>query len=220
MNWRDYFAAIGPPWTQRYWGERLWGAFAYMSDLVTEGMAQAIKAHLLEQATSPPDALPRIGNERRMPRYAGESDDQYRDRLLDAWYAYERGGTRVGVISQLAWYDIVANIVSFHDGWLFENPPLIYHWSRFAVFLTTHPWSTAYLYGAGYSYGTPITYGSTATPAEVDTVKGLIRKWKPVPSENPWIYVPIGGACYGDPSITYGGGTLYGGSVAAWANDS
>jgi hypothetical protein len=227
VHWRDYFAAIGPPWTQRYWGERLWGAIAYMSDLVTEGMAQAVKAHLLEQETSPPDALSRIGSERQMPRYPSETNDQHRARLLDAWNAYEEGGTKASIIGQLATFGL-SNVVvrTWREGWIFGDALGATHWSRFAVILETpHGITGPYTYGAGYIYGSPITYGSSATPNEVSTIKGIVKKWKAVHSENPWIYVVISGDYYGDPDLFYvpggGGGATYGtGSIVKWQNDS
>ena len=222
MNWREYFAAIAPPWLSRYWGERLWGSLAYLSDLMSEGMSQAVKAHLLDQSTSPVDALPLIGLERRMPRYPGETNDSHRARLLDAWNAYVQGGTAAAITGQLATYGLDdVEIVSQHDGWVFENPKDTSQWSRFAVIIDGVTWGTSYVYGMGMIYGSAMTYGSDATPAETETIKSIVRKWKPVHSENPFIYVVLSGDIYGDPDLVYGAGDLYAaGEIVKWANDS
>jgi hypothetical protein len=218
-NFRTYINSIAPPWFRGEWGERLWGMVGLYADLVAEGCSQAVKAHLLNMDTSPPDALPVIGSGRDMPRYPGETDAQYRSRLWDAWDAYVVGGTEAAITGQLAEYGLSnTRCISQHDGWRFEIPPTGSEWSRFVVVIEqTHSWATAYTYGTGYSYGTAMTYGSAATPDDVATVKGIIMKWKPAHSRNPYILLIIDHEYYGDPDLDYGAaGVVYGADVARW----
>jgi len=96
-NFREFVANISPPWLRRANGERFVGmTIGLMSDLVSEGAAQALKASWLLSDTSPPDALPEIGTERSMPRYYADSDDTYRARLHAAWAAWQFAGNEEG----------------------------------------------------------------------------------------------------------------------------
>jgi hypothetical protein len=222
VTWREYAELIGPPWSKRYWGQRFWlGLLGYIGDLVAEAGAQAVRAHMLREDSSPGDALPPIGNERQMPRYPAETNANYRARLIDAWDAWQGAGTNPGIVSQYNAYGL-SNVVvrSFHDGWGFENPPVMSRWSRFVVIIEQpHPWSTSYTYGSGILYGTPITFGSTATPDEAETVKAIALKWKPAHSINPYVLVVLEHEYYGDPDLVWGAaGVVYGGETIQWTN--
>lgn len=211
-NFRELFTSLAPPWLRAYWGERMWGVYALMSDLITEGSAQAIKAHMLREDTSPDDALPLVGADRRMPRYDGETNLQYRNRMIDAWDAYELGGTAAAITGQLELFGLDnTRCISQHGGWAFENPVDTTNWSRFVVIIEqTHPWTAGPgNYGTGLLYGSALTYGTDATPGELDTVLGIIKKWKPGHSKNPYVLVVLDGDYYGQPALTYGGGSTY-----------
>jgi hypothetical protein len=105
-NFRDFVWNISPPWLRAYYGERFVGfTIGLMSDLISEGCAQALKASWLLTDTSPPDALPELGTERSMPRYFADTDDTYRDRLHGAWDAWlfagnEEGTGGLGMVGQ------------------------------------------------------------------------------------------------------------------------
>ncbi|MDI3480780.1 MAG: hypothetical protein PWQ97_435 [Tepidanaerobacteraceae bacterium] len=53
------------------------------------------------------------GEDRKMPRYAGEDDETYRNRLLAAYIIYSEGGTNPGIIHAL-------NILGFTDVDIYE----------------------------------------------------------------------------------------------------
>jgi len=96
-NFRELVYNISPPWLRRHYGERFVGmTIGLMTDLISEGMAQALKAPWLLSDTSPPDALPSIGTERSMPRYYSDTDATYRDRLHKAWDAWQFAGNEEG----------------------------------------------------------------------------------------------------------------------------
>ena len=73
-----------------------------MADSVATGAAEALRAPWLLESTSPGDALPLDGSEKRMPRYPGEPEASYRARLQGCWVAYADGGLESALLSQLA----------------------------------------------------------------------------------------------------------------------
>jgi len=176
-NFREYVAKISPPWLRRYYGERFVGfTIGLMTDLVSEGAAQALKASWLHSDTSPPDALPEIGLERSMPRYTADTDATYRDRLHKAWDAWlfagnEEGTGGLGIIGQYNAMGL-ANVVilpaenydprAARPSWRFEAYPTIAMWGditfhndylgtgKSAMLHTTLDWSD-YGFAAGMS---------------------------------------------------------------------
>src|SRR5690348_6886634 len=58
-----------------------------------ESWIVAARMHLLDDPQSPDDVLPVIAQDRKLPRYPLETDDQHRQRLIDAWDIYELAGT-------------------------------------------------------------------------------------------------------------------------------
>jgi hypothetical protein len=140
INYREFVRRISPPWLRDFYGERFVGMVnGLMADLISEGASQAIKAHLLLSDTSPPDALPSIGDERNMPRYPSETDAQYRDRLHGAWDAWEFAGNEDGtgtggIIGQLNAFGL-ANVTILpavnedprveRPAWVFEVPSTV-----------------------------------------------------------------------------------------------
>ena len=139
-TFREYVAKISPPWLRRYYGERFVGfTIGLMTDLISEGAAQALKASWLHSDTSPPDALPDIGTERSMPRYYSDTDATYRSRLHGAWSAWlfagnEEGTGGLGMVGQYNDFGL-ANVRVIpainleqsvdRDAWSFEAYPTI-----------------------------------------------------------------------------------------------
>ena len=139
-NFRDYVEQISPPWLRRHYGLRLMGAISgLMGDIIMEGASQAIQGPWLRSGFQPPDALPLVGNERRMPRYPSDTDATYRERLAEAWSTYGRGGNEGAIIEQLIAFGLTNPVVipaensaptlgfasSRVDTWRFEEPPTI-----------------------------------------------------------------------------------------------
>jgi hypothetical protein len=76
-------------------------AFGLAQDATWQALDEAGLASWLLEPTSPNDVLPYKANERRLPRYAGETADQHRQRLHAAWTLWPTAGTPSGVIGQL-----------------------------------------------------------------------------------------------------------------------
>jgi hypothetical protein len=129
---RSYIFNISPPWLRRFVGRRfMGGAVGLTFDLLAEGSAQALKAPWLREKSSPADALPPIGDERRMPRYPADTDDTYRARLADAWEAWDYAGAGTAIARQFndAGFQNVRVIEASNNderpsrpSWRFEEP--------------------------------------------------------------------------------------------------
>ena len=129
---RSYVFNISPPWLRRFVGRRfIGGAVGLTFDLLAEGSSQALKAPWLREKSSPDDALPPIGQERRMPRYPADTNTTYRNRLADAWGAWEYAGAGTAIIRQFidAGFENVRAIEASNNNerpsrpsWRFEEP--------------------------------------------------------------------------------------------------
>lgn len=150
---RDYIEQIAPPWLRRFWGRRMVGVIqGFMGDASLEAATQGLQGPWLRSGFQPPDALPLVGVERRMPRYPSDTDITYRNRLGEAWDTWIRAGNEFAVIGQLNAFGLsnvqvipVENTgaydhaVAVHNplagdadyarrpAWRFEEPPRIYH---------------------------------------------------------------------------------------------
>lgn len=133
---------------------------------------------------APDDALESIGWERSIERGPTETSDQYRARLHGAWEAWEWGGTRTGIQSQLEAYGLEPVIIEARE--FDASDP---NWSRFWVVLPI----------GGHSYS------GTVSASEQETLRRIIRKWKDAHTVCAEIVVMMTGRLYGypDDGLTY-----------------
>lgn len=104
MAYRDWFPSILPAWFRRTWGGRYAGEIGGRYDEIVNHIRQGVLARYPgairrepggAKAIAPTDALDRIGQERRLPRYPSESDSAYSARLEDAYTAWAGDDTPV-----------------------------------------------------------------------------------------------------------------------------
>jgi hypothetical protein len=179
MTHQRYAAeALSPTVFQGESGQKLLpGTLGVFFDAAAEGCNQAIKARFFDSDTFPPTALPYLGAGRSMPRYALDSDTSYTARLRDAWNIWPQAGTKYGIESQLGALGLTAEVKDRTTaGWNWDGDHD--NWSRFWVVITSHPWSP-WEWGDGTLFGDGHTWGSDATLSEVQSVRALVRKWKP-----------------------------------------
>lgn len=188
-NFRELFDAISPPWLLKPdgFGVRFYqGMIGFLADLAAEAATQAIKAGWVNQATSPEDALPSIGQNFNIEQVPGEDNVEYRARLYDtpgAWELWEESATILFAENAFAPFGVPASQVLFRavKDWLVPNPE---NWSRFWIILQDTvafplPWIEATWGGAVWgTWGTQATWGSSATQAEIEGALKLICKWK------------------------------------------
>lgn len=189
-NWRDAVSKLVPGWLQEHWGERLVGYVALLMDVTTVGLGEALRAPWLREETSPDDVLPLVGNERRLPQYPGETNDQYRARLIDSWNAWAVAGNQSAVVSQLeAAFPGITVEIKRNDDWDWDGDPD--NWSRFWVIIHNHPWTASPGWGAGGTWGDGGVRGLSATREEIRTLRSIIQQWKAAESLNPWIIIVL-----------------------------
>jgi len=184
-----------------------------MADTIAEGMGAAVRMPWLLEPLSPPDVLPFVGKERRLPRYPGESEDQYRVRMHGAWEAYQYAGDESSILGQLALAGLPGAVI--YDPWNLAFPISPYY-SQFVVWfpLGTHPVTSPGQAWGSFSWGDGTRYGPTGlTPELAQTIRGIIKKWKPVE----WIcrgaLFQVSGWAYGDGSLWGEAGLQWGGTV-------
>ena len=158
--------------SRRFFG----GAFALMADALASWSVQSGRATSFSDPNQPTDALSMIGEERLSPRYAIDTDVMYKARLKDAWNRWLQGGSELGMLAELAAFGITAHTKLDND-WDWDGTA---YWSRFWVVVTSHPWTEGPELGdPGLVLDGTWTFGSSATPEEVDTVRKIVRRWKP-----------------------------------------
>jgi len=193
-----------PPWLAKPFGvaEKLFWVLGACVDGTIEWFVQGAQARMPGQGT--PTALGYIGRDRRIRRGFDESDASYAARLL-TWRADHRlEGTPASLFSQLRGFLSPHNPVMRYVnrtgtstvGWatidsagVFSYVPVALNWdwdtqlslaSRFwlVIYPPSQLWTDDGLWGDGDSYwGDEGTWGSTATTAQVETVRGIVKEW-------------------------------------------
>jgi hypothetical protein len=182
-SFTDYLLGrVLPRWMQGPLGVSFPGVvIGLVADAAAESLAVALRAPWLHDPKSPDDALPRLGRERRMPRYADESPEQYRARLLEAPAVYRAAGDEGTILSQIAKAGWPGAQI-----WDPRNMPSAFadpsYYSQFVVnFPTgTHPVTALGPAWGSFSYGDGTRWGPVGiTFQQIQTIRGIIKKWKP-----------------------------------------
>jgi hypothetical protein len=200
-NWREAVLRLLPGWltAEGGFGERVTGTVGLVTDLVSVAAGEAARAPWLLEETCPDDALPMLGEERRMPRYPGETAAAYKARLHAAWEAWEYAGTAQAIISQLEAFGLSDIEVMTPRDWDWDSAaPGTWedgvggdaNWSRFWVVIKGHPWTGA-TWGAGGAWGSGGVIGLSATRDEIAAVRDIVQRWKGAEALNPWIIVVL-----------------------------
>lgn len=201
---------MGPRWLTE--GEA--GDVGYSLDVVKDAFTRAMELGLLArlpqndptgETTAPPDALGKMGQDRRVTRGFAEADTSFAARLPLWLRDRRRSGNPFALMQKLAeylgplpsfrtvdtrgnWYSRAANGTETYTlnagNWDWDARPAS-QWSRFWVIIYPNGlWTeTAYDWGdtAGPGWGeSPTgTIGTTATPDQSATVRFLVNDWKP-----------------------------------------
>jgi len=188
-------------------------------------------------------ALAAIGRDRRIIRGIDEPAAAYAARLSTALDDHRTRGNPFALLRQLRAYlqaDCVVRTVDQRGNWFtieadgtettsidtgnwdWDGSPAS-HWSRFWVVIYpvggTDPWARngqigdADLWGAGVVGTAGKTVGTTATPAQVASVRQIIRDWKPANAICEWIIIAFDAATF-----TPAGATDPNGEWGSWGN--
>jgi hypothetical protein len=182
-NWREYVQQISIPRMLRTWAERHYGMVALIAETASEGIKLALFANWLLEPTSPDDILPKIAKERRLPRYPAETPAQHRARLHAAWTTWVQAGSHQNLIAQFGYAGWPGALVFDNvDIYQWEDPHDTANVSRFWVILP--PGSHSFVSDGNWDdpgdWNDGGLWNSNATTEQIQTMRGIVRKWKPV----------------------------------------
>jgi Phage tail protein (Tail_P2_I) len=177
MGYVDFARKTEAPWLSRPVGGAFVEANAIVHDVAADGAREAVKARFIGLA--PADALPYHAGERLLEQGAGETEDAWRARLLDAWDEWAWAGTPRGLERALELFYEPAAIYEAFD-WYPGDPA----WARFWVVLgpSGHPFGPTKKVGSGpaWKVGDGTLVGVTgATSEDVARLRRTIKLWKP-----------------------------------------
>jgi hypothetical protein len=218
VSYQDYQSKLGPPWLRRDVMRTFEEQLGAEKDDQLDAARQAVLASIPGQG--PVDALVHQGADRLLPRAAGETDDDYGERLRTVWdspegwsFAASYGGllralARAGfptgvdganVVQRVRRYayldgDSATGTVTFgtHATMTFDaSPPWLWH--QFAI-----------VFGADVA---DLEEGSELA----DLLNETVRIWKPAKAWYVGAWVLVGGKAWGwPPGIAWGDGTAWG----------
>lgn len=189
-TWQDYQLELAPPWLQRGAGGAWLRALGDAKDEVEARFKEAVKTRL--PGVCPVDALERIGGERGIDRAPLETDASYRQRVLNAWDAWQWGGTAKGVL--LAIHDAgynqgVIQLLVGSGRHHFVTPSRTYVWFGYANEVPgvmpsgRHMWSSFRIVFMNHETlgGSPFFPQGipSSSSDEVSNLRRLVMKWKP-----------------------------------------
>ncbi len=82
-------------------GRVIWCALCVVGDVCADLLLRAAMSGMITTEYCTEDVLALKGKERLLQRYPGETVDQYRPRVHDAWDAWEFAGADAGIIRQM-----------------------------------------------------------------------------------------------------------------------
>lgn len=196
-------------------------AWASMRDTATAGAAlvyligvafdamlgAAITASRIGKVAEPlrcASSLALIGTERRLPRYPGETLAEYASRLEGAWEAYQSAGSETTLIAQLAAFGLPNCTIATHrtsGGWVSEEPMMhpvtgTYWWSIFWILAPEGHGRRAAEQGwddDDWAWDDGHGFDVEMTAAEFDSLRALVRKWKPARMTCDSVVFPLSG---------------------------
>lgn len=198
FSWTQYLAEGGPARFRRGNLQKLVGTmYGIPADTVSQGADEAFLHRCLLHELSPDDFLRLAGIERSLPQYAIEDNDDYRERLVDAWDVWPTAGSDTGIVQQLHTQGLSASYIVFnlapggevYDGTtqvgarhIKQYPSHWDWWAEFAVLIDlpsgsigngAKPWQDVL---GEYSGTGSILFSQ----AQLDTVRQVVDLFKPV----------------------------------------
>lgn len=156
-------------------------------DLVYQAARSAISATFITAA--PVDSIDYHGASRLLERLDGESDEQYRTRIVGAWDFWSGLGTTTGLRDALRDYVGTTGLEVYAvntqtDDWLggtlnSDEDAETDNWSRHAVVIPApHSWVREAV-GPGLEIGPDLMVGLSMTESELKRIRRIYRKHRP-----------------------------------------
>lgn len=207
-TFREQLLDLSPPWLRAYWSERFMGlVLGYVHDVAAEALGFALRQGWIADNVVPVDALPHQGRNFGLRRYPIETPPQFITRMRQAWDLWEHAGHESPIESQLATLGFVGAQV-FTPGIAAIDP--VGYWSHFVVYfpLGSHPiWSAGPAWGS-FSWGEQYWGPVGISGDELETIRAVIRQWKPADWICRAIVFQLTGTSWGTSpwgSFTWGG---------------
>ena len=187
-NLRSLLNSWLPGWLQGTWGTRFFGVIGLFCDAIGQGASEALRAPWLKERHntvnpgSPDDSLRLKGSEYSMPKYPGETDDQYRARLELVWQTWGIAGGGPSIIEQLEAAGYVGAYIEFRPGADGPQGQAGPWWSQFWVIfpIGSHPVTETSPKWNYFKWNDGTTWGPCTIPRDfAETVRGIISQFKP-----------------------------------------
>jgi hypothetical protein len=195
----DYTKAYAPTSLLGPWGEKFLDVIGEAKDAKTALAREACKARMSELA--PADALVRIGADRVVLQAPGESDADFRARLLIAFDIWAANGTESGLKTYHLEPAGMVNVVLTEDQ---DVAGALGHWARFLIdVFPPHPFTEPIVFGTSHVLGSTngIRLGFGAATA-VDYTKVVTKRWKPAHTRCLGVRINWAGGTI-DPSVIF-----------------
>lgn len=221
LSFRQVMLDRLPPWLSRHKGtaERYFYAMAIVLDAIGEALVAGVKARFPGYYTF--ESLPYIGRDRMMPRYLGETDAQYAERLR-GWLDYHRQrGLPVPMLQELrrlllseetppatvrarlvyrsgAWFEMAADgtITTGTGAWDWDPYPE--QWSRAWLILYRSDWTDNNKWGDAWDPNYDASLGSTAQYPQIQALRAFLQDWTPAHASIPDVIIVRDAAHWGD----------------------
>lgn len=207
-TYRSFLSEVSANALRGHYGERLVGAIALLFDGLADGASEAVKSAWVQFDDIPYDAPAELGRETSLPRYPAETRTQHIGRIREAWDTWVHAGVEETMIAQLA-------AAGFLGAQIFHTSDPI-NWSRFFLFFPvgTHDVTDVGATWGSFTWGDGTTYGPGGiTGEQIQTLRAIVRKWKP----GIWV---CGGIIFQLSGWAYGDGSQWGGPGLVWGGES
>lgn len=174
----------GIAWARSYFGRRLVGTtVGLFADMIAEGADQAFYARLPGHPEQAPDSLARVGLDRDLLRFRGETDANWLQRVKDAWRDYTEGGTLPQMIRVVNQWGMATFPFSWNPANLTLTESVVPTVFEFEISIPYGMISPAWVpefYGVGsHAYGEVGFYYGLSSETDLAMLQYIVRKWKP-----------------------------------------
>jgi len=221
-TFKEFMVDTAPSWLGQSRGEAWMRGLGDGKDAALAALKEAVKMRFLRYSST--DALAEVGLERQLQRSILDTDETYRERLLNAWELWPWAGTPYGVLGAL--FDqgytnaqlVIAKGVVFSMNGSRELVTSTYTPGAF-TFGSTPYWSKFILYFPAPQIARWVSGGVPANGSdEALAVIALVKKWKSAHSYFDRAVIQATGKTWGLPvTQVWGAGTgVWGGTQVTW----
>jgi hypothetical protein len=177
-------------------------ALGYLKDGIVEILIQGIKQRFVLESS--PDAMGYHGEERLVPRFDGDTDALYAQRVSGAWEQHQLDATPTGLIDLLA-------SAGFNSVEIYERQGSDPEWFKFSVFIFDPRFGESPKWG-DFNWDDGAYWGFRIVPSNAESIIPIVRLMKPSHTICEEIRI------IRDQVWAWGDGTLWG-DGSSWGGD-